>query len=221
MSHVVTCQYCHSRFDRDKEEYCLISSRRYAHAKCMLREAEKDPKFIKKEIIDPTDNVICIYCKKPLSKKDSDCTMVGQGKYAHEQCYVIEENREKTDKEKLENYIKSLFKISYIEPRVQAQIKKFVEEYNYSYSGIQKALYYHYEIKNGDKTKANGGIGIVPYVYQSAFNYYYALWQAQQVNENKTIVEYKPKIKEITIARPQPKIKKRPLFAFLDKEKEE
>ena len=34
------------------------------------------------------------------------------------------------------------------------------------------------------KEKAQGGIGIVPFVYQNAFNYYYAIWEAQQKQEH-------------------------------------
>ena len=98
MAHVVLCPYCKTRFDRDKEQYCLVGTRRYAHAACMLREAEKDPNYVKKEIIDPTDNVICTYCKKELSKKDPLCLMVGNGKYAHIECQALEAKREKTDK---------------------------------------------------------------------------------------------------------------------------
>ena len=75
MSHFVLCPYCKQKFDRDKEEYALIGARRYAHAACMLREAERDPNYVKKEIIDPLDNVKCSYCQKPMSKKDADCVM--------------------------------------------------------------------------------------------------------------------------------------------------
>lgn len=220
MAHFVTCVYCGTRFDRDKEEYVAVSARRYAHAACMLREAEKDPNYVKKEIIDPNDNVICAYCKKSMSKKDENCVMIGNNKYVHKACQELENQREKTDKEKLEEYIKELFQISYIEPRIKAQIKKYVEEYNYTYSGMQKALYYYYEIKGGDKSKANGGIGIVPYVYQNAYNYFYELWLAQQKNKDVRIELYQPRVKEIVIPRPERKIKKRPLFTFLDEEGE-
>lgn len=218
MAHFVICPYCKQRFDRDKEEYAVVSARRYAHAACMLREAEKDPNYIKREIIDPLDTVICAYCKKELSKKDANCVMLNNGKYVHKECQALEESREKTDREKLEDYIKSLFNLSYVEPRVKAQIKKYVEEYNYTYSGMQKALYYFYEIKGGDKTKANGGIGIIPYVYQDAYNYHYNLWLAQQKNKDVEIKMYVPQVKEIIIPRPERKVKKRPLFAFLDEE---
>ena len=220
MSHIVICPYCKAKFDRDKEEYSLVGARRYAHAACMLRQVELDPNYEKKEIIDPLDNVVCAYCKKPLSKKDADCIMIGNNKYVHKGCQTLEEAREKTDKEKLEEYIKKLFGVSYIDPRVKAQIKKYVEEYNYTYSGIQKALIYFYEIKNGDKEKANGGIGIVPYVYKDAYNYYYNLWLAKQKNKNIEIVAYKPEVREIVIPRPQRKVKKRNLFSFLDEEVE-
>lgn len=216
--HRVKCYYCGVTFDRDQEEYCLVSSKRYAHAACMLREAEKDPKYIKKEIIDPLDNVTCAYCGKPMSKKDTDCILVDNGKYAHSACKEIEETREKTDKEKLEEYIKQLFNISYIDPAIRRQIKKYTEEYNYTYSGIHKALYYFYEIKNGDLSKANNRISIVPYVYKDAYNYFYSLWLAKQKNKDVEIKLYTPKIKEVTISRPERKIKKRKLFSFLDKE---
>ena len=83
-----------------------------------------------------------------------------------------------------------------------------------------KALVYFYEIKGGDKSKANGGIGIVPYVYQNAYNYFYELWLAQQKNKDVQIELYQPRVKEIVIPRPERKIKKRPLFTFLDEEGE-
>ena len=220
MPHVVLCPYCKTKFDRDKEEYAIVGTRRYAHAACMLREAEKDPNYIKKEIIDPNDNVVCAYCKKPMSKKDEDCVMIGNNKYVHKACQELEEKREKTDKEQLEDYIKDLFQISYIDPRVKGQIKKYIDEYNYTYSGIRKALIYHYEIKGGDKSKANGGIGIVPYVYQNAYEYHYNLWLAQQKNKDVEVTLYAPKVKEIVIPRPQRKIKKRQLFTFLDEDEE-
>jgi hypothetical protein len=218
MSHYVKCYFCGASFDRDKEEYCLISSRRYAHASCTLREAEKDSKYKNLEVIDPTDNIVCAYCKKPMSKKDSDCVMIGNNKYVHAACKELEEKREKTDQEKLEDYIKKLYKTEYVNPRIRKQIKQYVEEYNYTYSGIQKALFYFYEIKNGDLAKAHDSIGIVPYVYKDAYNYHYNLWLAQQQNQNIDINAYIPKVKEIVIPIPERKVKKRKLFTFLDEE---
>lgn len=187
----------------------------------MLREAEKDPNYEKKEIINPLDNVICVYCKKPLHRIKDSCVLISQGKYAHSDCAEIEEKRELTDKEQLEEYIKQLFKTDYVNPLIQKQIKKYAEEYNFTYSGMLKALQYFYEIKGGSLEKAHGGIGIIPYVYKDAYNYHYKLWLAQQHNEQIGIEVYEPpKIKEIVIPRPRPKLKKRQLFTFLDEEVE-
>ena len=126
--------------------------------------------------------------------------------------------QENKDREELYDYIMKLFNISFVDPKIQKQIKKYIEENNYTYSGIKKALVYFFEIKGNSVEKANGGIGIVPYVYTQAYNYYYSLWLAQQKNEDKIVQEYIPKVKEIVIPIPEKNPKKRKLFSFLDDE---
>lgn len=153
-----------------------------------------------------------------MNRKDADCVVVSEGKYAHKKCVELEDKRELTDKEKLDRYIMKMFGTEYVHQRVRRQINTYISDYNYSYSGIQKALIYFYEIKGNSLDKANGGIGIVPYIYQDAYNYYYALWEAQQKNQGKDISNFIPKEKVITISPPQRKIKKRKLFTFLDEE---
>lgn len=165
--------------------------------------------------------VICPYCTKKFDRDKIPFVMVSSRRYAHLECAEAQEaqkNEEEKDKEKLEEYIKQLLKIDYIDARIRKQIKQYIEEYNYSYKGIHKSLVYFYEIKGGDIEKANGGIGIVPYIYTKARDYYYALWLAQQQNENKQIDLYIPNIKEYVIARPQREVKERRLFTFLEEE---
>lgn len=53
--------------------------------------------------------------------------------------------------------------------RITLQIKKFMQDYKYSYSGILRTLKYFYEVKQNDISKSNNGIGIVPWVYQEAY----------------------------------------------------
>ena len=165
--------------------------------------------------------VTCIYCKQKFDRDKFPYIQVSSRRYAHQECSLSEDqkkNKEEQDKIDLENYILKLFKVDYVDARIKKQIKQYREEYNYTYSGIHKALIYFYEIKGNSIEKANGGIGIVPYVYQHAYNYYLALWQAKQKNQDKVLVDYVPKVKEVTIPRPQRKIKKRELFTFLDEE---
>ena len=125
-------------------------------------------------------------------------------------------NKEDLDKMKLEQYINKLFHTDYVDPRIQKQIKNYIKEYNFTYSGILKSLVYFYEVKQNPVEKSNDGIGIVPWVYKQAFNYYYAIWLAQQKNTNKTVENYIPKETEIVIPRPKPKPHKKHLFSFLD-----
>lgn len=216
----VKCKYCQQKFDREKEAYVKPSSNRYAHAKCYLRQKALDPTIPELEIIDPTDIVICCICKKKINKKTDKYKQLSKGRYAHLTCAEIEEKREKTDAEKLDNYLMELFDWEYVQPRVKKQISNYIEEYNFTYSGIQKSLEYFYHIKGNPIEKANGGIGIVPYVYRDAYNYYYALWEAKQKNKGIKVRDYITEIKEISIPPPQRNLRKRQLFTFLDEEEE-
>ena len=147
--------------------------------------------------------------------------MINSRRYAHISCaekQQKEKTKEELDKEELENYIKQLFGITQLTPKIKKQIKKYIKEENYSYSGIRRSLVYFYEIKHNSLEKSNDGIGIVPWVYCDAYNYYYNLWLAQQKNQDKNIDDYKPKEIVITIPPPERKIKKKTLFSFLDKE---
>lgn len=164
----------------------------------------------------------CLYCGEHFDRNDETIKTIQIGRrYAHLECYEKhKENKtqEEKDKEALEAYILKLFNEEKINIKIRKQIKKFIEELNYTYSGILKALIYHYEIKKGDISKANGGIAIVEWVYQDAFNYYYDLWLANQRNEHKLIERYIPQVEEIKIITPKRKEKKRKIFSFLDKE---
>jgi hypothetical protein len=122
--------------------------------------------------------VKCLYCEKKFDRDKMPYIQVGR-RYAHKECSLTAEERktqEEQDKQDLDNYIIQLLKIDYIDARIRKQIKTYIEEHNYTYSGIKKALIYFYEVKGNSIEKANGGIGIVPFIYKDAFNYYYALW---------------------------------------------
>lgn len=217
MAHNVICPICNAKFDRDKHPYVKYANRRYAHAVCYLRE-KVTKNLPELEICDPADEVICCVCKKPLHKKKDECAQIHGDKWAHKTCAEIESKRQLTEEEVLHEYIKKLFNTNFVAPRVKKQINEYVSEYNYTYSGILKSLKYYYEIKHGSIEKSGGGIGIVPYIYKDAYNYYYAQWQAQQKNIHKPIQQYIPQVKEIVIPPPQRQIKKRKQFTFLDKE---
>ena len=122
-------------------------------------------------------------------------------------------SQEEKDKEILFDYIKKIFKTDFVSPVIQKQIKQFVQEYNYSYSGIYKSLTYLIEIKKNPVEKMNGRLTIVPYVYQDAYNYYYSIWAAKEKNKERVV---KIDTVELRIKSPERKIRKRKMFSFLD-----
>jgi hypothetical protein len=110
--------------------------------------------------------------------------MVNSRRYAHQSCQndkLASETKQEKDKRILEEYIKKLFGYKTIPPRVAKQIQTYVHdlEHNYTYSGIYKTLKYFFEVRGNSLEKANGGIGIVPYVYDEAYTYWRAIWEAQ------------------------------------------
>lgn len=166
--------------------------------------------------------VKCKYCNQYFDRDKIPFKQVSTQRYAHYECAVAAENSKKQediDKEELENYIKQLLNEDFISPRVRKQINSFIEQYHYTYSGMRKALIYFYEVKGNDKSKANGGIGIIPYCYKQAYEYYYSLWLAKQKNENKDITTFIPQTKVVRIPVPQRKIRKRRLFCFFEEDK--
>lgn len=219
MAHQVTCNICKKKFDRDKESYVKISERRYAHAACALREAVQTPGKPEPLIIDPTEIVTCIYCKQKFNRVKEPCEIINTGKYAHKKCFELEQKRELTDEEKLNKYIRKIFNIDYVPPHILKQEKEFIEKYNFSYSGMLKALIYGCEIKKTVKIDlARPTIGIIPYIYQDAYNYYYSLWLAEQINAEKDIKSFVPKVEKIQIFSPQRQEMKKHSFKFLMEE---
>lgn len=156
--------------------------------------------------------VKCPLCQLTFDRDKCEFVRV-KNRYYHKVCYdrmEEEKTEEQKSKEELENYIMKMFNTTFVNARIRQQIKRMREEYNYSYTGILKSLVYFYEIKRNSIEKANGGIGIVPYIYEDARNYYYNLYTAQMRNENKVVSEYVVRGKEIKIKPPvrKPKIRK-------------
>lgn len=110
-----------------------------------------------------------------------------------------------------------LFKLEYVTPSIKKQIKNFIETYNFTYSGIRKSLIYFYEIK-GNPIIKKATIGIVPYIYREADNYYYTIWLAKQYNNTKKNNNTQSKVEIIKIKPPQREPLKRKKFSFLDED---
>ena len=167
--------------------------------------------------------VICSVCGKRFDRDIEQAVKSGARRYAHFACMPTGELVplvEKVDPElaKLKDYIKTLYGDNANWALINKQIKKFKEEDQYSYSGMLKSLIYFYEVKGNPKEKGNNGIGIIPYIYKDAYNYYYNLFVAQEMLKETNIIT---QIKEIFIKPPKKKGTKKRYFSLGVEEDEE
>ena len=166
--------------------------------------------------------VICSICKERFDRDKFPAVLVSSRRYAHASCagqLTPEQAKEEKDYKELESYIIKLFNLEHMDGRITLQIKKYMQDHpEYTYSGIKRTLEYFYEIKGNSIDKANGGIGIVPWVYEEARRYYYNQWLLTQKNAEKDIKSYVPKVKEINTKPHKREPKKRRIFTFLDEE---
>lgn len=159
--------------------------------------------------------VLCKYCNEKFNRDKEPAIKVDARRYVHEKCYEKYRNnksQEERDLEDLHNYIKKLFNTNTISARVKQQIALYKKEYKYTYSGMLKTLIWWFEIKGNSTDKANNGIGIVPYIYQDACNYYYTIFMAEKANaanEGKLLTQ---EVEYITIESPQTYVKPPKLF---------
>lgn len=159
----------------------------------------------------------CKYCGIQFDRNAEPFVEVSSRRYAHKACadkYQAAIPQEELDYMELEKYIKKLFKEKNLNVKTRKQIKDFRQEYNYTYTGMLKTLYWWYEIKGHSVEQAQGGIGIIPFVYDEASRYYYSLYLAKLVNDEKK--DFKPRVQEIEIASPRVKINPTKLFNFDD-----
>lgn len=169
--------------------------------------------------MDIIHNVKCVYCQRIFDRDKTAAILVGTRRYAHKECAdKAEEQKVKAEQDRiaLEEYIKKLFKTDYVDPKIQKMIKNYIDNYQFTYSGILKALKYWYDIKRNSIEKSNGSIGIVPYIYEESKRYYYQIWAAQQLNMDKQYGAYIPRNIEITIEAPKRKTRRSHKFDFLD-----
>lgn len=108
--------------------------------------------------------VKCQYCERQVDKAIS---VRYKDKNFHKECQILQEQRDK-----LCAYICELFDLKKPGVLVYTQIKNYIEKYGYTYTGIQKTLYYFYEIKKNSKQNSHQAIGIVPYVYDEAKEFF-------------------------------------------------
>ncbi len=131
-----------------------------------------------------------------IEKEGVDWIMPSNKWYYHKSCY---ENWKQGTPENDEAYIGFIYdyisrdlKVKYDYYMCEAQRKKFISENKMTNKGIFFTLKYFYDIKGGSWDKSHGGIGIVPFIYNEACNY----WVKKEKSDNGIIARIEQQIKE-------------------------
>ena len=201
---IKVCKYCGGNIDIDNEEYVQPDPTRYAHPKCHEDFSAFKKSFIKEKPPkkrEPPKMVKCLYCGEVFEKKEDNFRMPRINRYAHIECY----EKNYTEDDRYIDLIYSTLKdngIDYNFQLCERQRQRFLGDHSYTNKGIAFALKYFYEVEKGDSKKANGGIGIVPYVYDKAVSHYIAQHQKQIELSHATKME---KPKEVIVVAPKKK----------------
>ena len=140
--------------------------------------------------------------------------------YAHQKCYDEREAAKSQDEKDLDHlmeYCSRLYGRLFNYNQTLRLAKSYHEKNGFSFSGIERTMKYVYEIKKEPIEKGNGSIGIVPYMYDKAYNYWYSIWEANHAVKPHILEKYEPKVIHIKIPVPERKemIRKKP-YNFLD-----
>lgn len=151
----------------------------------------------------------CSVCGEKFDRDKEQAVRSGARRYAHLKCdpdnpnLVEAEAPKPKTKEKIDDgrrlftdTLQMIFGDDANYSSATKLAKQYMEEYNFTYIGMAKTLEWYYVICKHNKKKANGSIGIVPYVYKQAKDYYAKIEKINQVNANKekiqdTVIEIK------------------------------
>lgn len=139
-----------------------------------------------------------------INSSQKDYVRDEKGKYFHKDCYELQ-----TQRNELVAYLCFILKLKSPGPLINGQISNFLKQ-GMTYKGIENALRFYFDVQgHTDKRDLwNKSIGIVPYVYQDAQNYYNELEKKKaklkrEVEVNKEVV---------VVARMAPKEIKKPKY---------
>ena len=121
----------------------------------------------------------CKWCKEWVDKSLEEHTKVNTG-YYHNHCYEQFELNKQHMKE-LNAYISKVYKVEFPTGWMLKQIKEYKEKRNYTYKGMELTLRFMYEVENKYLLDASqSGLGLIPYYYEKAKQYYINLYSVSQ-----------------------------------------
>lgn len=115
---------------------------------------------------------ICYYCHNTIDIDTEKFYKPVINRYAHEKCYKENYNDDTEYIDKIYSFLKEDLLINYNFLQCEKQRACYVKDLGYTNKGILDALKYFYLVKKMTPEKSGNRIGIVPYIYNEAKEYY-------------------------------------------------
>ena len=115
-------------------------------------------------ILENSYMVRCGHCNNEVDKEEAIFNTKTK-RYYHPDCYQV-----LLDRKELCEYIADLFKYKKPSVKIYQQMAAYYDR-GITYKDMLITLKYFYEVEKGDISKAQGGIGIIPYVLDRAKEY--------------------------------------------------
>lgn len=136
----------------------------------------------------------CKWCGEWVDKSLNDYSKTNVG-YYHNQCYEqFELNKQHMSE--LNSYISKIYNVEFPTGWMLKQIKEYKDNRKYTYKGMELTLRFICEVENKYLREASdSGLGLIPYYYEKAKQYYINLYSvtksAESVEiENKAEIVY-------------------------------
>lgn len=127
--------------------------------------------------------VTCGGCGISFNRANEGAEFI-KGKWYHANCALI-----KNQKIELDAYVCKIFGLKAPGPVNNKLLQKYKIERGYSYDGMLNALKFWYEVKGHTANKAQERVGIIPYIYAEAQEYYSRIEKKQERIANSPRVE--------------------------------
>lgn len=145
--------------------------------------------------------VKCYYCNQTFDINKEPFIKVNARRYAHKDCNYDKMSPENRDKDKFFKTVKQIYGSNYNFVLINQQANDYIQQYNYTWSGMTGCLHWFYNIKHGSLEEGHGGIGIIPFIYDECRKYYEKIYKTQEKNKDKNI---QSSIIEFNIQSPKP-----------------
>lgn len=150
--------------------------------------------------------VKCRICKEQFNRLDPnliegvDFVKPSERMYYHKKCYDEYQNSKldvhanMTDElwfQAAWDFLRRDLKYGFNFVKVRRQWESFLKN-KMTAKGMYFALKYHYEIKKGDVTKSENGIGIIPHIYEDSRGY----WQEREERDRGIVAAIEEQIRQ-------------------------